>query len=526
MDLPAVHDVPRRRLLTVTGVTGIAFTLSWIAGLSVAAPSPTLTASGTEITAALAGHGTAVAAQFALTEGLPAAGLAIVSVALAWAARRSRAAVAARFACTAGVAAAVISLAQFVLGMVLAGAAAPGTAHALYEAVNRLDRAKMFALAALGLAGATSGVLPRWLRYTGIALAFAMAASGVAYLLLLQGGAVLAYVSGPLLLLFITGTGIALGISAGKPPRVTEPAVTHPGKTAGPQISRPAESRVIPPTGAAENTGQRMTPGRDAGPTQPRGPAGQAGIMTIKIRRVVRQLSAPLVILVAALFAAGVISGLFSYLNRSSVRETFIPGSSAWWQQLAVAVVACAAFGYGRWQHQRRFGRHSDRLWLLAPLGKPAARRVARTLGALRGLSGLGRALLAVFPAAVFLYFFYRDGEQVIGGLDPNFTVNAWGGPTYIGAMACHYLDGLVLMGAAAWLLDRILLPGQLTAPSNGDAPGDARVREPAASVHRPGQRSDPAPVGELTQVPGHKPHESGPDTRPGTRRGRAAQDR
>ena len=488
MDLSAIHDVPRRRLLTVTGVTGIAFTLSWIAGLSVAAPSPKLTASGTEITAALAGHGTAVAAQFALTEGLPAAGLAIISVALARAARRSGAAAAARFACIAGVAAAVISLAQFVLGMVLAGTSAPGTAHLLYEAVNRLDGAKMFALAALGLAGAASGVLPRWLRYTGIALAMAMASSGVPYLSLLQGGAVLAYVSGPLLLLFITGTGIALGTSAGKPSRVTEPALTHPGKTAGPEFSRPAESRVIPSqTGAAKNTGQRMTPGRDAGPTRPGGPAGQPGTMTIKIRRVARQLSAPLVILAAALFAAGVVSGLFSYLDRSSVRETFVPGSSAWWQQLAVAVVACAAFGYGRWRHQRRFGRHSDRLWLLAPLGKPAARRVAQTLGALRGPSGLGRALLAVPPAAVFLYFFYRNGEQVIGGLDPNFTVNAWGGPTYIGAMACHYLDGLVLMGAAAWLLDRILLPGQPTTPSNGGTPGDAWVREPAVSVRGSG---------------------------------------
>ena len=488
MDLPAIHDVPRRRLLTVTGVTGIAFTLSWIAGLSVAAPSPKLTASGTEITAALAGHGTAVAAQFALTEGLPAAGLAIISVALARAARRSGAAAAARFACIAGVVAAVISLAQFVLGMVLAGTSAPGTAHLLYEAVNRLDGAKMFALAALGLAGAASGVLPRWLRYTGIALAMAMASSGVPYLSLLQGGAVLAYVSGPLLLLFVTGTGIALGTSAGKPSRVTEPALTHAGKTAGPEVSRPAESRAIPSqTDAAKNTGQRMTPGQDAGPTRPGGPAGQPGTMTNKIRRVARQLSAPLVILAAALFAAGGISGLFSYLDRSSVRETFIPGSSAWWQQLAVAVAACAGFGYGRWRHQRRFGRHSDRLWLLAPLGKPAARRVAQTLGALRGPSGLGRALLAVPPAAVFLYFFYRNGEQVIGGLDPNFTVNAWGGPTYIGAMACHYLDGLVLMGAAAWLLDRILLPGQPTTPSNGGTPGDAWVREPAASVRGSG---------------------------------------
>ena len=219
MDLSVTHGVPRRRLLTVTGVTGIAFTLSWIAGLSVAAPSPSLTASGAEIVAALAGHGTAVATQFALTEGLPAIGLAVVSVALARAARRSGAAAAARFALGAGVAAALISLVQFVLGLVLAGMSAPGTAGMLYEAVNRLDGVKMFALAILGLAAAASGVLPRWLRYTGIALAVAMVASGVPYVLLLQGGAVLAYVSGPLLLLFITGTGIALGTSASKPSR-------------------------------------------------------------------------------------------------------------------------------------------------------------------------------------------------------------------------------------------------------------------------------------------------------------------
>lgn len=32
MDLSAAHDPARRRLLTVTGVIGIAYTLSWIAG--------------------------------------------------------------------------------------------------------------------------------------------------------------------------------------------------------------------------------------------------------------------------------------------------------------------------------------------------------------------------------------------------------------------------------------------------------------------------------------------------------------
>jgi hypothetical protein len=209
-DLSVARDARHRRLLTVTGVTGIAYTLSWIAGLAVAAPSPTLTASGASITAALAGHQAAVVLQFGLTEGLPAAGLAIISIALARAARRSGAAGHARIIVIAGLAAALISLVQFVLGVVLAAATDPGAAHLLYEAVNRLDGVKMLALAILGLAGATSGVLPRWLRYAGITLAIAITSSAVAYLLLLPGLAGLAYVSGPLLLLFITGTGLAL----------------------------------------------------------------------------------------------------------------------------------------------------------------------------------------------------------------------------------------------------------------------------------------------------------------------------
>lgn len=200
----------RRRLLTVPAITGIAFTLSWIAGLAVPAPSPGLTASGTEITTALAGHQAAVAVQFTLTEGLPAAGLAIVAVALARAARRAGAVTAARVTVVSGVTAALISLLQFALGLALAATTVPGTAHLLNDAVSRLDGVKMFALAVLAVAGAVSGVLPRWLRYAGIALAIAITASGIGYLLLLPGPATLAYVSLPLLLLFITGAGVSL----------------------------------------------------------------------------------------------------------------------------------------------------------------------------------------------------------------------------------------------------------------------------------------------------------------------------
>jgi hypothetical protein len=194
--------------------------------------------------------------------------------------------------------------------------------------------------------------------------------------------------------------------------------------------------------------------------------------MATKIRRIVRQMSLPLTVLVAALFAAGVISGWFQYLDRSPVLGKHAPGTSAWWQHVAVAVLAGVLFGYARWRHLRRFGRGSGRLWLLAPLGKPAARRAARMVpGALRGRRGFARALVALPPAGLFCYGFWRAGLQVTGGLDPNSTVNAWGGPTYLGAMACHYLDACVLMAAAAWLLDRILLPDPANARPNSNAP-------------------------------------------------------
>src|ERR1700677_4471787 len=77
----------RHSTLTVTGIVGIGYTLSWIAGLSIPAPSPSFTATDPQLAAALAGHGPAVALQFALTEGLPAIGIAVISVALARAAR-------------------------------------------------------------------------------------------------------------------------------------------------------------------------------------------------------------------------------------------------------------------------------------------------------------------------------------------------------------------------------------------------------------------------------------------------------
>jgi len=204
----------RRRLLTVPGLVGIGYSLSWIAGLAVPAPSPRFGAPGAEVVAALAGHGPAVATQFALTEGLPAAGIAVISVALARTARQRGAAGPARFALVAGLVAAIISALQFGLGLALTVTSAPGPAHLLYASVDRLDGAKMLALAVLGAAAAAMTALPRWLRYTGIALAVTITCSGLVYLLL---AASLAAAAGPalvLLLAFMTGCGIMIGMKA------------------------------------------------------------------------------------------------------------------------------------------------------------------------------------------------------------------------------------------------------------------------------------------------------------------------
>jgi hypothetical protein len=221
-------------MLTVPGVVGIGYSLSWIAGLSVPAPSPKFSASGSQIITALAGHGPAVALQFALTEGLPAAGIAVTSIALARATRsqatrshaarshaaRSQAGLSRLMLITGGIAAA-ISFLQFVLGMTLAATTNPATtnpatthpatAHLLYSAIDRMDGVKMLTLAVLGVAGAAATVLPRWLRYTGAALGVAIAAAGIVYLLLLQSLAVAAGPALVLLLVFITGSGLVLG---------------------------------------------------------------------------------------------------------------------------------------------------------------------------------------------------------------------------------------------------------------------------------------------------------------------------
>lgn len=209
-------DRPRHRP-TALAVVGVAYSLSWIAALSVGPGNISATADGQQIAAAYGAQKVGATAQYLLSEGLPALGLALVGLALAQAARQAGLLRAARTTAVAAVSAAAISTVQCVLGLVLVLSSVPrgatGEAHLLFELVNRMDGVKMLVLAVLALAGASlsrSGVAPTWLRLPGYALALTIAGSGIGYLLLLGGLTSLAYLSLPLLMLWVTSTGISL----------------------------------------------------------------------------------------------------------------------------------------------------------------------------------------------------------------------------------------------------------------------------------------------------------------------------
>ncbi|MFJ4654961.1 hypothetical protein ACIP5Y_27115 [Nocardia sp. NPDC088792] len=165
------------------------------------------------------------------------------------------------------------------------------------------------------------------------------------------------------------------------------------------------------------------------------------------------RLSRPLTALAAFSVTAGVVSGGISYAMRSSQREAHVAGTAAWWQHLIVLLLAVVIIVV----LARRGFRPAD---LLAPLTSHAAQRLRATAKAAAHHPGAAlRLLLGLLPLVILVYMPWRIGEQVLGGLDPNFIANAWGGPGYFGAMACHYMDCVLLMGVSAGLLHVLLLP-------------------------------------------------------------------
>jgi hypothetical protein len=181
----------------------VGFSLAWIAGLSVPVPLVDVDAPASAAAAALSGHEGELAVQSLFVHGLAAAAIVVITLAVARALGDGRAA---RIARAAGLGAAGLSVLQCVIELVFAATSEGG----LIEAVNRLDGVKMVALGVLALAGSTVVALPRPLRALGPALAVAIFLSAAGYGLLVPALAPAAYLSLPLLLVWMTGSGLAL----------------------------------------------------------------------------------------------------------------------------------------------------------------------------------------------------------------------------------------------------------------------------------------------------------------------------
>jgi hypothetical protein len=91
------------------------------------------------------------------------------------------------------------------------------TSGTLWSAVQRIDGAKLFVLAAMAVALAvlslTSTVLPRWLALLAYPLAESLVLSGLGYVLLAAGLSDAVYVAGVLLLVVVTAAGLTLRTS-------------------------------------------------------------------------------------------------------------------------------------------------------------------------------------------------------------------------------------------------------------------------------------------------------------------------
>jgi len=164
------------------------------------------------------------------------------------------------------------------------------------------------------------------------------------------------------------------------------------------------------------------------------------------------------VVLLASL-VAGIIERSVSYARRSSVVEQHVAGTNAIAVHVGITIAATVAVIAIQVLRSRRPIGLDPSPWI-APFSTRAVRRLRRTFTFVNGssLKNLARILTGALLLLVLLYAPYRMGEQIVGGLNLNSTVNAWGGPTYVGALLAHWLDIIVGFYFAAFLLSRVLV--------------------------------------------------------------------
>jgi len=204
------------RRVNKTGSASVAYSVAWIAGLSVTSVATDVTSAATTVLQKFSSDQSGIILQFLLTQGLAALALLFVLKSF-WRVASGQQNLA-RTTIGSGITGAMISLLQCAAGIWLATvvvqARDASTADFLKDSINRIDGVKMFAFAIMACSGTLllrrQKLVPLWLQAVGVVLTVSITVSGVGYVLLNSFLAYAAWVSLPLLLIWVTGTGLAL----------------------------------------------------------------------------------------------------------------------------------------------------------------------------------------------------------------------------------------------------------------------------------------------------------------------------
>jgi hypothetical protein len=171
-----------------------------------------------------------------------------------------------------------------------------------------------------------------------------------------------------------------------------------------------------------------------------------------------KYISKTSVTICATLFGVGVLEGWMLYMQRSSEVEKHVVGTNALLLHSILAVILLGAIGITIFY--RRFAPNKPYVVWLAPFTKTAFERTKNAIFLKNGRSGwqIIKAVLVAMLTALFLFNFFRGGMQVTVALDPNATVNAWGGPGYWGASLAHWMDAIYLLYVEAGLIALLTL--------------------------------------------------------------------
>ncbi|GAC69181.1 hypothetical protein [Gordonia soli] len=171
----------------------------------------------------------------------------------------------------------------------------------------------------------------------------------------------------------------------------------------------------------------------------------------------------PVAIGLGVVFTLGLVVGVVTFTGRDQGPVVHEPSTSAWPVHIVLTVLALAWIAVG-------VATRGRQRWLtpVNPVGVPIGIRI-RLLAGLPLRTDAARMAIVAMMLLVIAFATFRGGQQIIGGLDPHFTANAWGGPTYLGALYCHYLD-LGLMIAVAGVILNLELPRYVLATQQ--APG------------------------------------------------------